>query len=123
MKELDKSPHTPVLLDEVLKGFGELDEGLFIDCTLGYGGHSKEILLANPKIELIGIDRDIEAIEFNQKYLKAQFKDRVELKKGTFSDILPKILEGNDGSVVGVLADFGVSSLHLDKKERGFSFG
>jgi 16S rRNA (cytosine1402-N4)-methyltransferase len=120
-KEL-KSPHIPVLLKEVLDGFKYLKNGTFVDCTIGYGGHSIEILLSSPNINLIGIDRDDEALEFNQKLLKSEFEDRVTLKKGSFSRVLPDILEKSQDSIVGVLADFGVSSLQLDKKERGFAF-
>jgi 16S rRNA (cytosine1402-N4)-methyltransferase len=125
VKENLKIPHKPVLLKEVLEGFSNLKEGIFIDCTVGYGGHSREILLKNKDIKLIGIDKDKEAIEFNQKYLQKEFKDRVTLIRGSFSEVLPKLLEefsSKRKKVVGILADFGVSSLQLDKKERGFAF-
>jgi len=95
-----------------------LQKGIFIDCTIGYGGHSKGLLDANSDIKLIGIDRDEEAIKFNLERLKREFRDRVELVKGTFSEILPKILRESREPIVGILADFGVSSLQLDKKER-----
>ena len=121
MKKILNSPHIPVLLKEVIDGFKNLKNGTFIDCTIGYGGHSKEILKLNPKIDLIGIDRDSEAIEFNQKHLRSEFKERVTLIKGNFSEVLPKILREKD-DIVGILADFGVSSLQLDKKNRGFAF-
>lgn len=122
MKKGLDSPHIPVLLNEVLDGFSDLDDGIFIDCTVGYGGHSKEILLAHPEIELIGIDRDNEAIKFNQNYLQKDFPQRVSLIKGAFSEVLPKILSTRADKVAGILADFGVSSLQLDKKSRGFAF-
>ncbi|WP_201353009.1 16S rRNA (cytosine(1402)-N(4))-methyltransferase RsmH [Hydrogenimonas urashimensis] len=115
----EKIPHVPVLLEEVLRCFEAMPrEGFFIDCTLGYGGHSEAILEKFPKIRLIGIDRDPEAIAYATKRL-APFKERFEAKQGRFSDLLPSLLTL---PVAGVLADFGVSSLQLDKKERGFSF-
>ena len=114
-------PHVPVLLDQVLACFEVMPkEGTFIDCTLGYGGHSEAILKKFPNIRLIGIDRDPEAIEFSTKRL-APFKDRFKAVRGAFSQVLPRLLE-EERPICGVLADFGVSSLQLDKKERGFSF-
>jgi len=116
-----ETPHIPVLLDEVLQSFEKMPkkDGIFIDCTLGYGGHSEAILKKFPKIHLIGIDQDPEAIDFSTKRLEP-FKDRFEALKGRFSDLLPKLLQKDE--ISGILADFGVSSLQLDKKERGFSF-
>jgi len=115
----EKTPHIPVLLNEVLACFEAMpEEGTFIDCTLGYGGHSEAILKKFPKIRLVGIDQDPEAIAFATKRLKP-FKERFEARRGRFSDLLPELL---DRRVCGLLADFGVSSLQLDKKERGFSF-
>ena len=112
-------PHIPVLLDEVLECFEAMPEaGVFIDCTLGYGGHSEAILKKFPKIRLVGIDQDPEAIAFATKRL-APFGERFEARRGRFSDLLPELL---NLPVAGILADFGVSSLQLDKKERGFSF-
>ncbi len=111
-------PHKPVLLNEVLEVFKELKEGVFVDATLGYGGHSEAILSAHPNIELIGVDRDDEAIAFSSERLK-KFGDRVKIIKSDFASALAKIDTSN---IVGILADIGVSSLQLDKRERGFSF-
>jgi len=111
-------PHIPVLLNEVLTSFKELDQGYFVDCTLGYGGHSSAILEAHPNIHHIGIDRDNEALAFSKERLKA-FENRSTLYKGKFSKVFPSLQES---PIKGILADFGVSSLQLDKIERGFSF-
>ncbi len=111
-------PHIPVLLSEVLDGFSNIKEGYFVDCTLGYAGHSEAMLKTYSQIKHIGIDRDDEALAFSKERL-ASFKDRSKLYKGTFSNTLP-ILE--ERPITGLLADFGVSSLQLDKMERGFSF-
>ena len=113
-------PHIPVLLSQVLESFSSLEAGLFVDCTLGYGGHSSAVLAAHPGLRLLGIDRDPEALAFSARHL-APFGDRVRLERGSFSRLLPEILAREP--VAGILADFGVSSLQLDKAERGFSFG
>ncbi len=113
------APHIPVLLDETLRLFQPVEEGVFVDCTLGYGGHAEAILASHPQLRYIGIDRDEEALTFSRKRLHP-FADRVELLHGSFSQLLPDILSGRP--VVGVLADFGVSSLQLDHTDRGFSF-
>lgn len=118
MEKDNKSPHIPVLLNEVLDSFKSVKKGLYIDCTLGYSGHAYEILKRYEDLTLIGIDRDSEALEFSKNKL-AEFGNRVQLIKGSFSNIL-KNLNFND--VSALLADFGVSSLQLDKLDRGFSF-
>ncbi len=115
---MNNIPHIPVLLDEVLDGFSNIEEGYFVDCTLGYAGHSEAMLKTYDKIQHIGIDRDDEALAFSKARL-APFKERSTLYKGTFANTLP-ILE--ETPITGVLADFGVSSLQLDKMDRGFSF-
>ncbi|MCI4400179.1 MAG: 16S rRNA (cytosine(1402)-N(4))-methyltransferase RsmH [Campylobacteraceae bacterium] len=112
------TPHKPVLLNEVLEVFKELENGVFVDATLGYGGHSEAILSAHPNIKLIGVDRDDEALSFSKERLK-KYADRVSFVKSDFGSVFSKIDASN---VVGILADIGVSSLQLDKKERGFSF-
>lgn len=113
-----QTPHIPVLLDEVLESFKDVGEGYFVDCTLGYAGHSSEILARYTQLKHIGIDRDDEALAFSQKRLEP-YKDRSRLYKGTFATVFPTLKES---PIVAVLADFGVSSLQLDKLERGFSF-
>jgi len=111
-------PHIPVLLDEVLDSFKDVNEGYFVDCTLGYAGHSSEMLKKYENIRHIGIDRDDEALAFSKNRLEP-YKGRSKLYKGTFANVLPILSET---PIVALLADFGVSSLQLDKKERGFSF-
>ena len=118
MKNIDTVPHIPVLLNEVINGFKDIKEGIFIDCTLGYSGHSYNMLKSYPNINLIGIDRDNEALAFSKDRLK-EFQDRVTLLKGSFSERLKDI---DFSKVSGLLADFGVSSLQLDKADRGFRF-
>ncbi len=113
-----ETPHIPVLLDEVLESFKGVGEGYFVDCTLGYAGHSSEILAKYKQLKHIGIDRDDEALAFSKKRLKP-YEERSTLYKGTFATVFPTLEES---PIVAVLADFGVSSLQLDKQDRGFSF-
>ncbi len=123
-----KSPHIPVLLDEVVQEFIinsdiNLNEKIyFIDATLGYGGHSEKILESSPNIHLIGIDRDIEAINFSKKRFE-KFGNRVTFLHGTFAENIEKTIEiAENNKIIAILADIGVSSLQLDQMERGFSF-
>lgn len=119
---MSKSPHVPVLYREVIEAFDTLDEGVFIDCTLGYGGHSELVLQAHSQIRLIGIDQDQTAIDFSRERL-VPYTPRVEILKGRFSTVIHGILDEVDATEVkGILADIGVSSLQLDQSERGFSF-
>ncbi len=113
-----QTPHIPVLLNEVLESFKNVGEGYFVDCTLGYAGHSSEMLARYENLRHIGIDRDDEALAFSKKRLEP-YENRSTLYKGTFATVFPTLKES---PVVAVLADFGVSSLQLDKKDRGFSF-
>lgn len=115
-------PHIPVLYREVLESFKDIEDGIIIDCTMGYGGHSSMILEANPNIQLIAIDQDQTAIDFSTERL-AKYGKRVTIKKGRFSQVIKEILgEVDIKNIKGVLADIGVSSLQLDQKDRGFSY-
>ena len=119
---MQQIPHIPVLYREVIEVFKDIDDGIIIDCTMGYGGHSSMILEANKNIKLIAIDQDQTAIDFSTKRLEP-YKDRVEIRKGRFSSVIKDILkEYEPSSIKGVLADIGVSSLQLDQKDRGFSY-
>ena len=115
-------PHIPVLYREVIEAFQNIESGIIIDCTMGYGGHSSMILEENPNIKLIAIDQDQTAIDFSTERL-SKYGDRVSIRKGRFSNVIKEILEefGAD-EIKGLLADIGVSSLQLDQKDRGFSY-
>ncbi|UJR80115.1 16S rRNA (cytosine(1402)-N(4))-methyltransferase RsmH [Sandaracinus amylolyticus] len=111
--------HAPVLLAEVLAQLAPKSGGLYVDATLGRGGHSEAILEASaPDGRLIGIDRDPRALEETAPRL-ARFGDRVQLVHGAFAE-LQNVL--GDQRVDGLLADLGVSSPQLDDATRGFSF-
>jgi len=111
-------PHIPVLYNETLQTFGNINDGYIIDCTLGYAGHSFGLLEQNKNIKLICNDQDDEALNFSKNRLK-EFESRVTFNKGNFENIMPTF---NEYDIKGILADIGVSSLQLDKQERGFGF-
>lgn len=111
-------PHIPVLYNEVLDCFKEINKGYIIDCTTGYAGHSSGLLNQNSSVKLICNDQDDEALNFSKNRLK-DFENRVEFNKGNFENIIKKF---ENYPIRGVLADIGVSSLQLDKLDRGFSF-
>ena len=93
-----------------------------IDGTLGNGGHTLNALKSNPQLQVIGIDRDIQALE-RASYRLSAFKDRVILHHGVFSDMEKIADEENwNGDVDAVLLDIGVSSPQLDDGSRGFSW-
>lgn len=117
---MENIPHIPVLYREVEETFKDISDGIVIDCTMGYAGHSSLILETNKNVRLIGIDQDQTAIDFSTKRLEP-FEDRVEIKKGRFSEMAKEIFEENK-NIQGLLADIGVSSLQLDNRDRGFSF-
>lgn len=111
-------PHIPVLYNEVLDCFKDINKGYIIDCTTGYAGHSSGLLNQNSSVKLICNDQDDEALNFSKNKLK-DFENRVEFNKGNFENIIKKF---ENYPIRGVLADIGVSSLQLDKLDRGFSF-
>lgn len=113
--------HEPVLLEEVLGWLRPQLGGLFIDCTLGLGGHTKAILEASPETRVIGIDRDLEALAHARARLKG-FETRFQALHANFKDLADALDKLVEPGARGVLADLGVSSLQLDHGERGFSF-
>jgi len=110
--------HIPVLYDEILSNFKDVKSGYIIDCTTGFAGHSIGLLKQNKDIKLICNDQDNEALDFAKNRLK-EFESRVIFNKGNFENIIEKFKEY---PIKGILADIGVSSLQLDKEERGFGF-
>jgi len=111
--------HPPVLLKESIEYLKAEEGGVFVDATLGGGGHAEAILKANPKNRVIGIDRDEEAIERAIERLKP-YGNRVSIYHGNFSQIDQVLIEEGVGKVKGVLFDLGVSHFHL-RGERGFT--
>jgi 16S rRNA (cytosine1402-N4)-methyltransferase len=112
--------HEPVLVDEVIALLEPSRGGLFVDCTVGLGGHARAVLAAGAT-RLIGLDRDTTALAIATQSLEP-WRDHVELVHADFRE-LPAVLaaRGIDG-VDGALADLGVSSMQFDAPGRGFSF-
>lgn len=111
-------PHIPVLYKETLEAFININDGFIIDCTTGFAGHSSGLLASNENIKLICNDQDDEALEFSKNRLEP-YKQRVTFNKGNFEHVIETF---KDYEIRGVLADIGVSSLQLDKLDRGFGF-
>jgi len=110
--------HKSVMLEEVIKYLNVIPEGNYIDCTLGYAGHSGEILKElNEKGFLFAFDQDAEAIEYSEKKL-SNISENYKIIKSNFVHIKKYI----DKEVDGILFDLGVSSPQLDETDRGFSF-
>lgn len=114
-------PHRPVLLHETVRLLAPERGGLFVDATLGLGGHSEAILEASNDARVLGIDRDPEALRLAAKRL-ARFGSRFRAVHANHRDIMRVLGDAGAAKVGGVLADLGVSSLQFDKPERGFSF-
>ena len=114
-----ESGHVPVLVGESLELLDVRRGGLFVDATLGLGGHAEALLEASPDARLVGIDRDAAALAIARERL-ARFAGRVDFVLARF-DQLSEVL-ADFGPAAGILADLGVSSLQLDSPERGFSF-
>lgn len=113
--------HTSVLLDETIEGLHIRPDGIYVDGTLGGGGHSGEIAGRLMTGRLIGIDQDDAAIEAAKEHLEP-WKERVVLVRNNYCN-MPEVLKemGIDG-VDGILLDLGVSSYQLDNAQRGFSY-
>jgi 16S rRNA (cytosine1402-N4)-methyltransferase len=116
-----EAPHRPVLLFEAVELLDPARGGLFVDATLGLGGHSEAILTASPDTRVLGIDRDREAIRLASERL-ARFGTRFRPVHSNFREISRILDEAGEQEASGVLADLGVSSLQFDTPERGFSF-
>jgi 16S rRNA (cytosine1402-N4)-methyltransferase len=110
------------MAEEVLFWLRPKDGQIFLDCTVGYCGHAERILEASaPGGIVIGIDRDLEAIEAGRKRLEF-FGTRAVLIKGHFMELKSLLADRGISSVQGVLFDLGVSSPQIDEPSRGFSF-
>lgn len=113
--------HQPALADESASYLGLERGGLFVDCTLGLGGHAELLLSRAAEIRVIGIDLDPQAIELARRRLRV-FGRRFRALRGNFADLETLLGDAGVDSIAGLLADLGVSSLQLERPERGFSF-
>ena len=112
--------HEPVMVTEVLAHLDAARGGVFVDCTVGLGGHARALLEAGAT-RVLGLDRDRAALAIAHESL-AGFGDRVELLHSDYRALTGVLDSRGIDSVDGVLADLGVSSLQLDSADRGFSF-
>jgi 16S rRNA (cytosine1402-N4)-methyltransferase len=115
------APHRPVLLEETMKLLAPERGGLFVDCTVGLGGHSEAILKSCPDSRVIGMDLDPAALAYSRQRL-APFGDRFRAFQANFRAISSILQQADERDPNGVLADLGVSSMQFDSPERGFSF-
>lgn len=122
--------HRPVLVDEALRYLEPERGGLFVDATVGLGGHAEALLEAADGVRLVGVDRDRRALERAGARLR-RHGDRARLVEGRFGELRRLVAEAlpdgppegpGEARVAGVLADLGVSSFQIDTPERGFSF-
>jgi len=117
-----KSPHLPVLLEEVLSVFEGKKLQVFFEGTVGAGGHAKAILEAHPEIEkYLACDRDPKALSLAHSAL-APWREKVEWIHGPFAEMESYLDERGLEGIDGFLIDVGVSSMQLDERDRGFSF-
>jgi 16S rRNA (cytosine1402-N4)-methyltransferase len=115
------APHRPVLLRETIEFLQPERGGLFLDCTVGLGGHSEAILESSEATRVIGFDRDSEALTAATERL-LRFGERFQPVHADFRDFRAVLSQQGETAAAGVLADLGVSSLQFDSETRGFSF-
>ncbi|MBN4083265.1 16S rRNA (cytosine(1402)-N(4))-methyltransferase RsmH [Mycoplasma sp. CSL10137] len=117
----DSKEHYPVLLKETISSLNIKPNGIYVDLTLGMGGHSSEILKHLTTGHLYSFDKDSFAIEKSYERL-SKISNNFTLIKSDFKDIKSKLEELNIYKVDGIIADLGISSPQIDNKERGFSY-
>ena len=113
--------HKSVLLKESIENLNIKDNGIYIDATLGYAGHSSEILKKIPNGYLYAFDQDDYAVQYSKDYL-SKISANFTVIKNNFSNITKELNKYNITKVDGILFDLGVSSVQLDNADRGFSF-
>lgn len=113
--------HKSVLLEETINYLSLKESATIVDCTLGYAGHSSQILKEIKKGFLFAFDQDLEAIEYSDKKLSS-IASNYEIIKSNFVNLKTELNKRNINKVDGILFDLGVSSPQLDEKDRGFSF-
>lgn len=122
MHEIESEYHIPVLYYETLENLITDKDGVYVDCTLGGGGHSEGILKElGENGRLISIDQDDQAIEFAKKRLE-KYGKKWSVFKNNFENIETVLYMAGVDKVTGILMDIGVSSTQLDDPERGFSY-
>jgi 16S rRNA (cytosine1402-N4)-methyltransferase len=112
--------HEPVLVREVVSILAPRPDGVYVDCTVGLGGHTHALIVAGAG-HVVGLDRDPAALDYARQRL-AGVADRVDFVHADYRDLEQVLAARHVSSVDGVLADLGVSSMQLDEPARGFSF-
>jgi len=112
--------HVPVFICETIDALNAGRGGLFIDATVGLGGHARAILESSPDARIIGLDRDASSLAVAAERL-AGFGDRAELIHSDYRELPELLARRGSPEVAGILADFGISSFQLGAPERGFS--
>ncbi len=113
--------HISVLLNECIEYLNIKDDSIIVDCTLGYGGHSSEVLKRLKKGFLYSFDQDMDAIKYSEDRL-SKISNNYKIINSNFKYIKSKLNELGVNKVDGILYDLGVSSPQLDESDRGFSF-
>lgn len=113
--------HYSVLLNESIDGLNIQENGIYVDGTLGYGGHSEEILKKLKDGHLYAFDNDIDAIEYSKKRL-SKYEDKVTFIHSNFENLKEKLSEYQVSNIDGLVLDLGFSSPQIDDPSRGFSF-
>lgn len=113
--------HISVLLEEAIQGLNLKDDGIYVDCTLGYAGHSSEILKRVRRGCLFAFDQDSDAIKYSREKL-SKIGDNFTIIYSNFVNIKEELLKRDVTKVDGILFDLGVSSVQLDEADRGFSY-
>ena len=113
--------HISVLLNESIEGLNLKEDGIYVDCTLGYAGHSSEILRRVRRGYLFAIDQDKDAILYSRKKL-SEIGNNFTIIKSNFSCLKEELKKREVEFVDGFLFDLGVSSVQLDETDRGFSY-
>ena len=114
-------PHVSVLLNESIENLNIKEDGIYVDCTLGFAGHSSEILKRIKKGKLFAFDQDGEAINYSKKILD-QINNNYEIINSNFKNLRDELHKRGIKKVDGILFDLGVSSVQLDEAKRGFSY-
>jgi len=113
--------HKSVLLEETIDNLNVRPDGIYVDCTLGYGGHSEQILKRLTTGHLYAFEQDQEAIDYSQERLKL-YRDKLDIIKSNFVNLQSELESRNVKTVDGIIFDLGFSSPQIDDTKRGFSF-
>jgi len=123
MVQAVEAGHVPVMAARIVELLAPAlaDGGTYVDCTLGLAGHARMILSTSPHARLVGIDRDADALAIARERL-AEFGDRVALYEAVYDELPDVLAEDGTPKVQAILADLGLSSLQIDRRERGFAY-